>query len=139
MQDAALERRDLIEAALPSDARRARRPGGAWTVGLARDDVDGLGALVPGLGVIRDARALGQRLVAVAADAAVMNEEVLARLVGRDEPKPLVVAEPLHGSCSHVITSTAYVHCVRGGAARQQLRAPNTAVPNGTFGLKDSI
>src|SRR5215211_6661030 len=70
---------------------------------LARDDVDGLGALVPGLGVIADACALGQRLVAVTADAAVMDEEVLAGLVGRDEPEPLVIAEPLHCSCSHVM------------------------------------
>src|SRR5215213_5660282 len=75
---------------------------------LARDDVDGLGALVPGLGVIADACALGQRLVAVTADAAVMDEEVLAGLVGRDEPEPLVIAEPLHGSCSHVM----YLHGV---------------------------
>jgi len=32
-------------------------------------------------------------------------------------------------------TSTAFVHRVRGGAARQQLRAPNTTVPNARFGL----
>jgi hypothetical protein len=31
------------------------------------------------------------------------------------------------------------VHCVRGGAARQQQRALGTTVPNTTFGLSQSI
>ena len=75
--------------------------GSATASSLAGDDVDGLGALVAGLGVIRDAGALGERLEAVAADPTVMDEKVLAGLVGRDEPKTLVVAEPLHGSCRH--------------------------------------
>jgi hypothetical protein len=42
---------------------------------------------------------------------------------------------PVAMSC----TSTAYVHCVRGGAARQQQRAPNTAMPNPRFGLMRSL
>src|SRR5213075_3292381 len=42
------------------------------------------------------------RLEAVALDRAVVNEQVLARVIGRDEAIALVVAEPLHGSCCHV-------------------------------------
>src|SRR5690348_6474670 len=65
-------------------------------------DVYGLGSLVAGLGVIGDLRTLGERLVAVADDAGVVHEEILARIVGRDEAEALLVAEPLHGSGCHV-------------------------------------
>src|SRR3954453_18648491 len=68
---------------------------------LERRDVDGLGALVPGLGVEGDLRSLGQRLEAAAVDPRVMDEEVLAALVGGDEAEALVVVEPLHGSGRH--------------------------------------
>src|SRR4051812_6911965 len=64
-------------------------------------NVDGLGAFVAGLGVEGDLRALGERVVAVTDDAGVVDEEVLAGLVGSDEPEPLLVAEPLHGSACH--------------------------------------
>jgi hypothetical protein len=40
-------------------------------------------------------------VTAVAGDARVMDEQVLAGLVARDEAEPLVVAEPLHGSGWH--------------------------------------
>src|SRR3954447_4624336 len=80
---------------------------------LERGDVDGLGALVPGLGVEGDLRALRQRLEAVGVDAGVMDEEVLAALVGRDEAEALVVVEPLDGSGSHCVSPT-YVDCERG-------------------------
>src|SRR5271165_980530 len=30
-----------------------------------------------------------------------MDEQILRLVIGRDEPEPLVVAEPLHGSGSH--------------------------------------
>ena len=46
-------------------------------------------------------RTLAERLVAVADDAAVMDEEVLAGLVGGDEAEALLVAEPLHGTGCH--------------------------------------
>src|SRR4051812_18440082 len=68
---------------------------------LKRGDVDGLRALVAGLGVVGDLRVLGQRLEAVGVDAGVVDEEVLATVVGRDEAEALVVVEPLDGSGSH--------------------------------------
>src|SRR5919197_5453042 len=42
-----------------------------------------------------------------------MHEQVFTGLVGRDEPEALVVAEPLHGSSRHCISSTV-VCCGRG-------------------------
>src|SRR5205814_6302824 len=48
-----------------------------------------------------DLRALGEGLEALACDRAVMDEEVLASVVRGDEPVPLRVVEPLHGSCRH--------------------------------------
>src|SRR5262249_57759085 len=50
-------------------------------------------------------RPLGEALVSLAADRAVVDEDVLAPLVLRDEAVALVVAEPLHGSGCHVYTS----------------------------------
>src|SRR3954453_24030769 len=70
---------------------------------LERGDVDGLRPLVAGLGVIGDLRALGQRLEAVRVDAGVVDEQVLATLVRRDEAQALVAVEPLDGSGCHVI------------------------------------
>src|ERR671915_522285 len=85
--------------------------------------VDGLRALVARLGVVLDPGALGKRLEAVADDAGVMDEQVLARLVRRDEAEALVVVEPLHGSGCHCW----YLHSLfvlrRGGAVKQRLRA----------------
>src|SRR5204863_3582719 len=102
---------DLIRARCPRSDRR---------------DVDGLRALVADLGVIGHLGAFGERLVALAHDALVMDEEILARLVRRDEPEPLLVAEPLHGSSCH----GCYLLCVakRGGADEQRLRT--LALPN---------
>src|SRR3954462_10395446 len=68
---------------------------------LERGDVDGLGPLVARLGVEGDPRTLSQRLEAVGVDAGVVNEEVLATVVRRDEAEALVVVEPLDGSGSH--------------------------------------
>src|SRR3954465_11518856 len=86
-----------------------RRPAGAGRPvcsgageRLQRDDVDGLGALVPGLGVVADARALGEGLEALGVDARVVDEQVLARVIRRDEAEALVVVEPLDGSGGHV-------------------------------------
>src|SRR3954470_8796941 len=70
--------------------------------GLDQRDVDGLGALVPGLGLVGDLRALGEGAVAVGVDRGVVDEKILAGLVRRDEAEALLVAEPLHGSGSHV-------------------------------------
>src|SRR5215216_8126066 len=101
-----------------TDRRGARQPR------LLRGDVDGLGALVAGLGVVGDLRALGQRLEAVGVDAGVVDEQVLATLVGRDEAEALVVVEPLHGSGRHVIPP--WLVCTANAedaAERQRLRA----------------
>src|SRR4051794_12268215 len=84
---------------------------------LEERDVDGLRALVARLGVIRDLRALGEGAEAVRVDAGVVDEEVLAPVVRRDEAEALLVAEPLDGSGCHVsVSSTGYVCCDRGGA-----------------------
>src|SRR5436190_2926845 len=69
---------------------------------LDERDVDGLRALVAVLGVVGDPRALGEGAEAVGVDARVVDEEVLAALVRCDEAEALLVAEPLHGSGSHM-------------------------------------
>src|SRR3954453_22250983 len=82
-----------------------------------------LGAL---LGVVAHLCALSQRLEAVALDRAVVNEQVLAGVIRCDESEALVVAEPLHCSCSHLGPSV-WVHCERGGcpeATTAKTRAP---------------
>src|SRR5687767_11681634 len=90
------------------------RASGPRCIGaLERRDVDRRRALRALLGVIRDAGALREGAEAVTRDAGEMDEEVLAGLVGRDEPEALVVAEPLHGTGRHVFTSTADVCCER--------------------------
>src|SRR3954453_5843981 len=83
--------------------RRAGRGRPLDAAPLERLDVDGLGALVAGLGVVRHLRALGDGAVAVGDDRLVVDEEVLARLIGSDEAEALLVAEPLDGSCCHVL------------------------------------
>src|SRR3954453_8627807 len=70
--------------------------------GLERLDVRRGGPLGTHFGVVADLRALSERLEAVAGDAAVVHEEVLALVVGRDEAEALVVAEPLDGSGCHM-------------------------------------
>ena len=101
-------RRRLAASWLPLD-RTADQAGplAAAAAGPPLDDldVDRLGALVAGLGVVADLRALGERPISVAVDAGVMHEEVLGLVVGRDEPEALVVAEPLHGACRHFASS----------------------------------
>src|SRR3954470_10167579 len=65
-------------------------------------DVDGLGALVAHLLFVGDLRSFGEGAIPVADDARVVDEEVSAALIGRDEAEALVVAEPLHGSGGHM-------------------------------------
>src|SRR4029079_13981287 len=104
----------LGSAAIPSTPRRA-------SSALQRGDVHGLRSLVAALGVVGDLRALRERLEAVGVDAGVVDEEVLATVVRRDEAEALVVVEPLHGSGRHVISSMAHVLCERGGSFWQRL------------------
>src|SRR5215210_4457143 len=80
----------------------SRRGAGCSTVakaGLDGLDVDRLGAAIALLGVELDLGALGER--AAALDSREVDEEVLAGLVGRDEPEALGRVEPLHCSCWH--------------------------------------
>src|SRR3954449_11126146 len=65
-------------------------------------DVDCLRTLVARFGLVLHARALGERAVALGLDAAVVDEEVLAAFIGRDEAEALLVAEPLDRACCHV-------------------------------------
>src|SRR3954468_19287064 len=98
---------------------------------LERLDVDGLGALVPGLGVVGHLGALGERTEALALDGLVMDEEVRTGLIGGDEAEALLVAEPLHGSCCHVAFPPRDVWCceTRRVLLRQRLRDAGTAEP----------
>src|SRR4051812_12171005 len=48
-----------------------------------------------------DLRTLGERLVSPTGDVAVVDEDIFAALVGRDESVTLRIAEPLHGSSCH--------------------------------------
>src|SRR3954451_1581486 len=68
---------------------------------LELGDVDRLRALVALLLVVGDLRALRERPVAVARDAAEVDEQVPAALIGRDEAEALVVAEPLDRPGAH--------------------------------------
>src|SRR5204862_1846890 len=51
-------------------------------------------------------RTLGERLEALADDRRVVNEHVLATVSRGDEPVPLRIVEPLHGSGCHTNTSS---------------------------------
>src|SRR5215203_4699756 len=93
-----------------------RRP--PWIVLAGRDDVLRLGALLPLGGLELDLRALGERLEAVARDRAVVDEQVLATLIGGDEPIALRVVEPLDGSGCHIQnTSSSPSRTGREGAS----------------------
>ena len=60
-------------------------------------DVDGLGAAVLALGDGElDLLALGEGAEAVGLDGGLVDEEILAAVVGGDEAEPLGVVEPLH-------------------------------------------
>src|SRR5437763_6154095 len=79
-------------------------------VALQRLDVRSRGTLRPLLGVVAHARALGQRLEAVALDRAVVHEQILTRIIRGNKAEALVVAEPLHGSCCHLFSLRGRVH-----------------------------
>src|SRR5437764_9068001 len=67
-------------------------------------------------------RILGERLVALPDDRAVMDEEILAAFVRGDEPVPLVGVEPLHDSGCHRKASFAASERA-GGVARPGTRS----------------
>src|SRR6059058_3125118 len=76
---------------------------------MSRSDLSGrpyvrrLGALLP-LGRLElDLCTFGEALEALAADAGVVDEQILRSVIGGDEAVPLLVAEPLHGSGCQLI------------------------------------
>src|SRR3954463_8966491 len=89
---------------------------------LKLDDVGGRRALRTLLCVVAHLRALGQRLEAAALDRAVMHEQVLALVIGRDEPEALVVVEALDGSRCHLNFSFRMCALRNAEGAGQQLR-----------------
>src|SRR5205823_4295975 len=76
-------------------------PSSVANAALDRLNVRGGWALRTLLGVVGHLRALGQRFETAAGDRRMVNEEVLALIIGRDESEALVVAEPLNGSSCH--------------------------------------
>src|SRR5215204_2351660 len=106
-----------------TEGPRTSPPSPVEVRGLERLDVRRGRALGALFGVVAHLRALGQRLEAAALDRVVMHEQILALVIGCDEAKALLVAEPLHGSCCH-LNSPPGVCALRNaeGARRQQLR-----------------
>src|ERR1700680_3857791 len=85
------------------------RPRAAGRTALRELDVPGLGPLVARLCVVGDLCALGERAITLTDDCAVMDEQVLRLVIGRDEPEALLVAEPLYGSSSHCFPPASLV------------------------------
>src|ERR1019366_6881027 len=86
---------------------------------LDRLDVYGLGSLVALLRVVGDFGPLLQRAIALAVDPGVMDEEVLVAVIGGDETKPLVIAEPLYGASWHCVNSSTVCACCYAEDASQ--------------------
>src|SRR3954469_1018641 len=101
---------------------------------LNRRDVDGGGALGTLLGVVLNPGALGEGAEPIARDPGEMDEEVLAGLIGRDEPEALVVAEPLHGAGRHALPPRRRC-CERRSCKSSNLLRSCTTFP----GLEDPI
>src|SRR5262249_28726695 len=70
--------------------------------GLDGLNIDRLGALLTFARLELDLRVLAERLEPLTDDVGVVDEEVLATLVRRDEAVALRVVEPLHGSGCHI-------------------------------------
>src|SRR3954470_23334980 len=100
---------------------------------LERGDVDGLRALVARLGVEAHAGALGQRLEARGVDASVVDEEVLARVVRRDEAEALVVVEPLDGSGGHSVIPPGIFGAAIAEDSKRQRRGTLAQLCRGWF------
>jgi hypothetical protein len=91
------DRIPLIASTAPGVIASTASPSFALAVaGLELPDVHGLGALVALLSVERYARALLER--PIGRDPGLVDEQVLARLVRRDEAEALVLVEPFDRS-----------------------------------------
>src|SRR6188472_3754002 len=86
------------------------------------------GALGAFLGLVAHLGALGQGLEALAQDRAVMDEDGLGAVVGRNEPVALVVAKPLDCSSRHELPPL--MCCERGGFGKATTRALDTTLPD---------
>src|ERR671925_295786 len=84
---------------------------GAWSGGA---DVVRLRALLALAGFEGDPLALLQRLVPAAGDSGVVDEDVLAAVVGGNEAEALLAVEPLHGALRHI---SSFVPGPGGGIA----------------------
>src|SRR6266496_1607427 len=91
----------VTRCAAPARPSCSGTPRSTRAVGSDGAHVGGSRALGALLLVVLDLRALGERFEAAAGDRGVVHEQVVALVVGRDEAKALVVAEPLHGSSGH--------------------------------------
>src|SRR5450755_2090561 len=110
-----------------------RAVNGCDSSALDRLNVRGGRALGALLGVVGHLRALAERLEAAAGDRRVMAEEVLALVIGRDEAKALLVAEPLNGSSCHVFPPGRLCAAKRGRCSGQQLRTLAPLSPGTMF------
>src|SRR5581483_5451637 len=110
------------------------RGAGGPSVAPASDrlDVHRLGALVGLLGVEGDLCPLLKR--ARAADAARVDEEVPVAVIGRDEPVPLLLVEPLDCACGHWCPSGCWelkgVSVAGGVRPRLPSRREGAAIPH---------
>src|SRR5687767_9447551 len=96
---------------------------------LRRSDVSGLRALVARLRLVRHLRALVQGDVTLSLDGAVVDEQILAAVLGRDEAEALVGVEPLNCSGWH-FASTVMCWPTRRMLTEQQLRQPALLRPD---------
>src|SRR6188472_102864 len=110
---------------------RARPRVGGRARGSAsagEDDVGRLRAFLTLLGYELDLRALGEGLEALARDAAEMDEEVFAAVVRGDEPIPLGVIEPLHGSGCHLSKTPPCLDSRTGRKVQEQARPDHALI-----------
>src|SRR3954454_4668184 len=118
----------------PEQPPAASTRSSGWSTRVGLDDrlhVRGSRALVALLGVVAHLRAVGQRLEAAALDRAVMHEQILAGVIGCDEPEALVVVEPLDGSCCHLDSLRGCALRIAEGAAEATTAVtPGTALPS---------
>src|SRR4051812_218219 len=76
-----------------------------YPAGSDRADVLRLRALLALRGVELDALVLVEALVAGSGDGGVVDEHVLAAVIGSDEAEALLAVEPLHSALCHVVLS----------------------------------
>src|SRR5581483_10168822 len=91
---------------LSGGASHERQTLAARRTRLDGDDALGLGAFRPVDRIELHLCALGERLESVARDRRMVDEHVLATISRGNEPIPLRIVEPFHGSACHTNTSS---------------------------------